>query len=375
MKNLKFLAMMFAAALSFAACEGGEEEIIDGELTLKATPTMILCDGEYASKLDVRLGSKKITSGVQFFDEDNNPLEITNMEFTTTEAGNHVIWAAYGDKFSNDVTIKAVVEFPAVTEIPADPNPNSTSFVRKVLLTQYTGTECPWCPFMINRIYGMPKALFNKCVWTAAHRFYPEYDPAGLDGAALEYTMAVEGFPSLAVDMHSVTGDYRAQGIVNGMVQSAIDREPAKAGIAACVAYSPASRMVSVKAEVKAAVTDNYRIGAWLLEDNIHGEQKNNGATGYDYNTHHNAIRIADSKVTSSDYTGYYLGEIKAGEKKIYEFNPVNMTLNSAWKAENCHVVIFITTEGEMGTGTLNTWFVNNVIDCPLNSAVEYQYK
>lgn len=375
MKNLKFLAMMFAALLSFAACEPvGPDTPGDGELVLSAKPTMILSDGKSAATLEVRLGSKKITNGVTFFDGNNNVLDLPEMKFTTTKEGTYVIWAAYGDKISNEVTITAVVEMPAATEIPADPNPSSTSFARKVMLLQFTGTECPYCPFMVNCIQQLPASISKHCILTVAHRFN-ESDPAFLYSAALEQTMAIPGFPTLAADMHSLSGYYNYPAIIRGMVQDAIDRESAKAGIAACVSYNEASRMVAIKAEVKAAVTDNYRIGAWLLEDGIYGKQLNNGATGYDYNTHNNCIRIADSKVTGTNYTGHYLGEIKAGEKKTYEFNPVNMVLEKDWKAENCHVVIFITTEGAPSEYTVNNWYVNNIISCPLNSAVAYQYK
>lgn len=375
MKNLKFLAMMFAAALSFAACEPVEgEEFGDGELELKATPSIILCDGEYASTLEATIGGKKVTSGVSIFDNKNNPVELPGMKFTTTKAGTYTFWASYGDKISNEVTITAVVEFPAATEIPLDPNPSSTSFVRKVMLTQFTGTNCGFCPFMVNCIKQLPAAVSKHCILTAAHRFNQD-DPAYLTGVALDQTMAVSGFPTLAVDMHSLESDYRYPALIRGMVQSAIDREEAKVGIAACASYNDKSRMVAVKAEVKAAVTGNYRIGAWLLEDGIYGEQENNGATGYDYDTHDNCIRIADSRVTGTDYTGYYLGEIKAGEKKVFEFNPTNMILEKSWKAENCRLVIFVTCEGPESPYTENTWYVNNVVVCPLNSSVAYQYK
>ncbi len=375
MKNLKFLAMFFAAALSLVACEsGGESTELNGELVLKATPSIILCDGEQASVLEATIGGKKVTNGVLIFDSTNKQLNLPDMRFTTTKEGVYTLWASYGDKISNEVTITAVDEMPAATEIPLDPNPNSTSFARKVLLVQYTGTECGFCPFMVNNIKQMPATVSKHCILTAAHRFTSS-DPAFLVGANLEQTMAVAGFPTLAVDMHSLENDYRYPALIRTMVQNAIDREDAKAGIAACAAYSEESRMVSVKAEIKAAVTDNYRIGAWLLEDGIYGKQANNGASGYDYNTHDNCIRIADSKVTGTDFTGHYLGEIKAGEKKVFEFNPTNMVLDKSWKAENCRLVIFITTEGEPSKYTTNTWYVNNVVVCPLNGSVAYQYK
>ena len=52
-----------------------------------------------------------------------------------------------------------------------------------------------------------------------------------------------------------------------------------------------------------------------------------------------------------------------------------NMTLDASWKAENCRLVIFVTCEGPESPYTENTWYVNNVVVCPLNSSVAYQYK
>lgn len=373
MKTLKFLAMFFAAALSFAACEPNEgDDILNGELTLKATPSIILCDGKYAATLEASVGGVKVTEGVTVYDGNNQEIVLENMQFTTKTAGVYTFWASYGDKISNEVTVTAVVEFPAATELPIDPKPKSTDFERYVLLVQYTGTACPWCPFMTDCIDALPKSIANKSILTVAHRFN-DNDPAYIT-AALDQTMAIPGFPTLAVDMHSLSGYYNYPAIIRNLVQGAIDREQAKVGISACATYNENSRMVSIKAEVKAAVTDNYRIGAWLLEDRIYGKQQNNGATGRSsYDTHDNCIRIADSKVTSTDYTGYYLGEIKAGEKKIYEFNP--MTLNKNWDDKNCRLVIFVTSKGAPSEYTMNDWYVNNVVPCELNGSIEYQYK
>ncbi|MBO5875523.1 MAG: hypothetical protein J6Q20_03250, partial [Alistipes sp.] len=87
MKNLKFLAMFFAAALSFAACEPAGEETLDGELILKATPSIILCDGKSASTLEATIGGKKVTEELTIFDDKNRELNLPDMKFTTTKAG------------------------------------------------------------------------------------------------------------------------------------------------------------------------------------------------------------------------------------------------------------------------------------------------
>ncbi len=119
---------------------------------------------------------------------------------------------------------------------------------------------------------------------------------------------------------------------------------------------------------MKAAQTAEFRVGAWLLEDGISGSQSNYRPSVWtgDYNTHDNCVRIADSRVSSSNYTGYSLGTISTGETAEHAFV---MTLDESWVTENLHLVLFVTTpEG-------NSWVVNNAVACPVNGTVEFDYE
>ena len=92
----------------------------------------------------------------------------------------------------------------------------------------------------------------------------------------------------------------------------------------------------------------------------------NNASWTGDYNTHDNCIRLVDSKLSNSNYTGHPLGTIEAGETAEYAFV---MTLDQGWVVDNLHLVIFVTTpEGK-------AWLVNNAVACPVNGSVEYQYE
>ena len=114
---------------------------------------------------------------------------------------------------------------------------------------------------------------------------------------------------------------------------------------------------------VKAAEKTKCRIGAWLLEDGI--EYPQSGGTQPYHNIHDQSLRIADSKVSATDWSGYALGTIEAGKTVEHVFT---MDMNPSWNAEKCHVVVFATTP--VGSG----YYVNNIVDVLLNDSVQFEY-
>ena len=117
-----------------------------------------------------------------------------------------------------------------------------------------------------------------------------------------------------------------------------------------------------VNVGVKAAVDGEIRVAAWLLEDGIYGKQA--GALNSSNNTHDNCVRLIFGKNGTKDFSGTSV-ELKAGESASQFYI---MDLDESWVAENCHVIVFVSSN----TGTSYT--VNNVIDCPVNASVAYDY-
>ena len=69
-------------------------------------------------------------------------------------------------------------------------------------------------------------------------------------------------------------------------------------------------------------------------------------------------------QVGSKDFTGDSVN-LKALEK-AEQFMVFNT--KSSWVGENLHVVIFVSTNDG------GAYHVNNIIDCPVNSSVSYEY-
>ena len=385
MKTIKIFAMFCAALMLCNSCltgVGTDEDMnapvppqipTDGKLELTATPESIVADGEDFSKFTLTKGGVEVTSDFKLFIvEDGKSKEtlLPEMKFSTTKKGKYEFWASYGTDMTETVTITATEKKPDVPDAPSDDNPDKINFKRRVLLIQFTGTGCGYCPGMTATLRQIMAEKFydENVVLVAAHR-YNNSDPAYLYGAALDQAMGVSSYPQVAVDMHTRTS-YTNYGSVTSMILTAIERVNARAGIAAVAEYDEATRTVSISATVKAGETNEFRIGAWLIEDGVYGVQQNYGVAEGDFNIHDHCIRVADSKVSGSDFSGHLLGEISAGSTAEYSFS---IKLDSAWNEDKCRLVLFVSSPEKNNYGK-SYYYVNNVVEMPLDGSIDFEY-
>jgi hypothetical protein len=216
----------------------------------------------------------------------------------------------------------------------------------------------------------------NKVVVAAAH-LYNESDPSYLlEAQTLDNALGVQGFPSLYSDLDKSGYGDATYAALKKCVDNAQNRVSVKGGIAVSSEYHAEEEYIVLNATVKAKETTEFRIGAWLLEDDIKANQGNNGITalpGVDFNTHNNCIRLANSKASNTDFSGYSLGVIEAGKTASHEF-AFKLKANgkgsaAKWNHDNLRVIVFISTkEG-------SKWLVNNVVKCPKDGSVDFEYE
>ena len=345
---------------------GNQGEIGSSELVLIASDMVIQANGEDAVQFTVLSDGEPVSEGVRFYDgSTNRQIDLPDLRFTTTETGTYYFWAAYGTSQTDIVTVTAI-GFP-VPELPEDPEPDNTSFARRVLLTQFTGTGCGYCPGMITMLRSLmeDEEYASKVVLTACHSYNSD-DPAYLLDR-LDQAMGVSSYPMVVADMYVSYNNYNNMNGLMSVIDMAHGRSAAKAGISASAELNGSTLVV--RAAIKASQTSEFRIGAWLLEDGIEGRQSNYnpGSWTGSYDIHDNCIRIADSRVSNSNFTGHSLGTVEAGETAEYAFV---MTLEDGWVAENCHLALFITTpeDGE------DYFSVNNAVSCSINGEVSFDY-
>lgn len=342
-------------------------EIIPGEIALVADTDQIRSDGADAVTFKVELtGENGTRQDVTEYAEIYVTYERTPLAsnvFTTEAEGEYIFYAVYGLAVSEDVKVTAINDVP---ELPADPQEGSLSFRHRMLLVQHTGATCSNCPRMMESLKKLAEdEAYNALYHHVASHSYNggEADPAYSE-AARDLSMAynISGlYPMLTFNLTT-----NSAGTDLTEIKAQIDllkKETAQAGVAAAAELSGKDVLVNV--EVKAAQANNYRVAAWLLEDDIYALQA--GMYESWHNTHHNALRYAAGQISQLSFAGEKLGSLAEGDKAS---KVLVLPLEEGWVAGNCKVLVMVTAADENGN-----YDVANCALCKIGETVTYDYK
>ena len=308
----------------------------------------------------VMLDGVDVTAQSTFIDKTNDYVTVDN-PFIPTSDGEYIFYAVVGEDGLLTNTAHVTVT-PIAPTLPEDSNASSTSFNHRILLVDHTGTKCGYCPQMMLALKEISETddYHSKYYEAMAHSYNTD-DPAySSTAAAISSALGVSGYPTLTYNFaHTTQSGYVASHIMSQI--NLLWKESAEAGIAAAANY--ASSSVVVSAAVKAAVDNEYRVNAWLLEDGIKANQTN--ATADWMNIHNNAIR---QTAYSKQLSGYDLGTIKSGETASLAMNlPIT---TSKWNRDNMKVMVIASAKNANGK-----FDVVNVAICPIGGSVSYDYK
>ena len=339
---------------------------LEGEMTIEVDQPLIRADGNSSATIIVKIGGVEVTEGVTLYDASTNKVvDIPGMKFTTNTPGRYSFWAAYKTKHSETVTVTAISA--AIPELPADPSPTSTDFSRRVLIQQFTGTNCGFCPFMVNllRNFGASPANEGKWILAAIHT-YNQTDPAYIS-TPIDGAMGVGSYPTVCLDLDKTTrwSNYNDLNGFQKLFNTEYNSAKAKAGIALSSVLD--GNQLVVKLGVKAAEDGVYGLARWVLEDGINGKQANNGASGTEsYDIHNNCVRLIVGQNSSKVFSGEKVS-IKAGEmvERYYLLD-----IQDDWVGANMHILGIVNTLNPSG----DAYTANNVVNCPVDDSVAYSY-
>ena len=360
MKLTKFFALALAA-LAFVGCgddkpEQGVKPTGDAVLTANNNSVEVNTPIEFTV---TAADGTDLTADAVIYDKSHDYVVVAN-PYTPTMDGEYEFYAVVGNIITPSIKVNVVATVPA---LPEDAQPANTSFNHRILLVDHTGNTCGYCPKMMEALKTVSETGdYHSKYYEAMAHTYSSGDPA-YSGAAnvVSSHHGVNAYPTLTYNFyHSTTSSYNDAHIM-GQIDALWKAEGADAGIAA--AATLASTSVIVNTEVKAAVANDYRITAWLLEDGIYAKQTN--ATAEWMNTHDNAIR---QRVTSDDISGVDLGTIAAGETASTALTL--KIVGNKWVRENLKVMVIVSAKNEKGK-----FEVVNVAICPMNDVVAYDYK
>ena len=364
---LILLQVLFIGLLS--SCEGqapdnGGDETLAGKITLLADKTLIRAGGSDQAVLQVLLTDESgmihdVTAKAEIYIGDSSE-PISSPIFTAASAGTFSFYALYGMEISNDLEVKAV---SGVADLPADSDKANTNFSHRVLLVQHTGSACPNCPNVMNNLKRLAEdnAYTDKYLHVASHSYNDDDNAYSSAAAILASFLKPDAYPWVTFNFFEAS---KFLGDVESM-KNCIDlfhEESARVGI--CASASEANGHFYANVGVKAAEAGNYRVGVWVLEDNIHSNQS--GATASWQHIHSNALReMAGSNKTDRVYGGNAIRLESGASGSVI----VEVAVDEKWVVGNCKLFIFVTTDDGKG----NLELVNSTV-CPIGQSVTYDY-
>lgn len=331
-----------------------------------------------ASNTTPRVG-QSITFSVEYAGEDvTSEAKICNYytsevianPVTFNEVGEHAIVAKYDGQTSNVVSVAV---YSAVTpDFPVDGDAENYNFKYRMLLVDHTGTDCGYCPYMMQSLKEIEEdPAYNDYFNIAMAHSYNMSDPAFSNSAlTMRYyyqkTLKVlTGFPTLTYNYQF--GDSAGSNISYIISNfNKLKKESADAAVAVAAALD--GNKIIVSASLKSKEARTYKVNILLLEDGIYGRQY--GASQDWMNTHNNAIRDSYAEINSTDISGCEWGYVAAEttSNKVFE-----MAIdNSSIVKSNCKVLVIIAAQDAKYD---NKYEVVNTTMCNLGQSKPFEYR
>lgn len=358
----------FSAVIILLSCDNTTGDTSKSGIAISFDKEFILADGTDCTVIKVEQTlpdgtTKDITSEADIY-ADNSRQPLTSNIFSTDKAGKHSFYAVYDVEITEEVSVYAYSKLP---QAPADPQESNTAFKHKIMLVQHTGTACVNCPRMMDALKELAQDNAYNTAYThiACHSYAVTgmEDPCSSEAAANFSRLynPEDSYPCVTFNFQK-----KAFGTDVTALKAEINelkKESANVGIAAEAIESDGDILVDVN--VKVAQSGNYRIGVWVLEDNIYGIQS--GASEAWHNTHENALR---AMITNAGSKTIMVGETMEALKTDKSVSKTfRITPESTWKVANCKFVLFVTAPSG------DSYDIVNSVVCKVGESIQFDYK
>lgn len=296
--------------------------------------------------------------------------EVIANPVTFNEVGEHAIVAKYDGQTSNVVSVAV---YSAVTpDFPVDGDAENYNFKYRMLLIDHTGTDCGYCPYMMQSLKEIEEdPAYNDYFNIAMAHSYNMSDPAFSNSAlTMRYyyqkTLKVlTGFPTLTYNYQFRDSAGSNIGYIISNFNK-LKKESADAAVAVAAALD--GNKIIVSASLKSKEARTYKVNILLLEDGIYGRQY--GASQDWMHTHNNAIRDSYAEINSTDISGCEWGYVAAEttSNKVFE-----MAIdNSSIVKSNCKVLVIIAAQDAKYD---DKYEVVNTTMCNLGQSKPFEYR
>lgn len=309
--------------------------------------------------------NEDVTAVAKYFDYYTRE-EVSN-PYTIAEAGERVFYATCNGETSKVLTINII---PAGSPaFPEDSDPDNFTFKHRMLLIDHTGTDCGYCPLMMESLKTLSQnSAYNDTYNIAmAHSYNTDDKAFTLTSRTLfnffnKTTKVATGYPTLTFNYwYNDSSSSNINYIYTHLQKNILESQD----VAAAVSTAVKGDDVLVSVALKSERDRTYKINIFLLEDDVYSYQYN--ATENWMHYHENAIR---SSYFTLDYTDISGGEWGYVGKNSTTYKVFTMPTESSWVKSNLKVLVIIAAQNSN-----NKFDVVNTTMCPINSSVPFDYK
>ncbi|MBO7186187.1 MAG: Omp28-related outer membrane protein [Alistipes sp.] len=379
MKIAKFFALLGAVA-AFVACEPANNNDPEppvnttGSIKLQVNAAAVAIGDDI--EFTVLQEGQDVTALSTIYMNGSNGIEaLDGYTYRATVTGSYTFFATKDAETSAYITVVVMAEVP---EFPADTDPTNTKFNHRVMILDHTGAGCGYCPLVTNALHYIEttdlKNNYNEVTCHGGGYASPTGDP-GWSAAAEKidaYTPGITGYPHVRVNF--TNGNLKNYGApksfeaeVRSLFSRIIKKNGADVGIAMNVVGD--AQNVYAAASIKAAVTNEYKVVAWLLENKIVNKGQANYEGPYDdfIYIYNHAVRQISGNYSSANVLGESIGTLEAGDTFNTAFQlPI---VSTKWNTDNMEVIILVSAKNAQGK-----WDVVNTAVCPVGEQISFEY-
>lgn len=256
--------------------------------------------------------------------------------------------------------------------LPKDSDPSNIAFHHRVLLIEHSGVNCGNCPRVMSGVHALAETEVRD-LYNFAEIHGGAFAPSDIDNAYSDAAVIVDnfysprGYPDIRFNFYDGEGDigsvYQFVEANSQILKSLAKEDGAWAGIAASSVADSSSVKISIG--VKAAKTQEYKVTAWLLEDNVYNPNQA-GATEEYHTNRDNILRYIAGTYSEDDLSGDSLGIIYGRQIKNYEYE---IPIDSNWVCDNMNILIIVSAANKSGL-----FEVVNTALCPIGGSIGYEY-
>ncbi len=357
----KYLLLLLFPLVVGMGCSEEEEASFDATLELIPSSSFTVVSSSSVVEFTATFNGKDVTNSSDlmiFQKESTGSTMVSGTSFIMSRAGTYTFYAIYGNNQSEMVSVIGITNLP---DAAVDSEPTKfDSFERRTLSALATGTWCQYCPYLLDVAYEYLESN-DDMILCEAH--YGDTMTSTAAGYVLD-KFGTGSYPTLYVglsDKSTLSSNATISSLTSAV--AAAVKDAAATAISANTSYDGTT--LCVRADVKVAEEGQFRIGVFVLEDDIYSEQYNAFDTWM--NTHDNIICGLYPESLSLTQTLGGTSVQEASETYTFYCEFSFSQLYTVVSRENCRVVIFTYNNVDRK--------VDNAIEVEMGESYPFQYK